>query len=87
MLILVRSSTKQKIYFAVRLLVIIALLSLILVQLSGLFNGYTFSSSGWLKEDSPSGNSLRVEQVKKAKHNLIEPNKNVIKKEKNNTKP
>lgn len=64
MLILIRSSTRQKIYFTFRLLLVIALLSLVCIQLSGLFKGYTLSSGGWLKDDNPSGNYLRVERIK-----------------------
>jgi hypothetical protein len=41
-----------------------ALLSLVFIQLSGLFKGYTLSSGGWLKDDNPSGNYLRVERIK-----------------------
>lgn len=64
LLILIRSSTRQKVYFTFRLLLVIALLSLVFIQLSGLFKGYTLSSGGWLKDDNPSGNYLRVERIK-----------------------
>lgn len=66
MLILIKATTRQKMYFLLRLFIITALFTLIIVQLSGLFKGYTYSSGNWLKEDNPTGNSLRVEEDKKS---------------------
>jgi len=65
-LFIIRKKTKRRATLSLKLLVAIFLISLICSHVYNMYNGKDVIREGWLRDDKPSGNPLRVENGYKA---------------------
>ena len=65
MFFVLSNRNKDKISFGFRVAITVVILGMVLSHLYGIYNGYVFTSQGLLREDKPSGNPMRVEQIEK----------------------
>ncbi len=64
MLVIVRQRTKKRLTLGVRLLITLLIFSLIFSHLYNMYHGKNVVREGWLRDDRPSGNPMRVENTK-----------------------
>ncbi|MFZ5641814.1 MAG: hypothetical protein ACOY4Q_14150 [Bacillota bacterium] len=62
MFIIVRSATKRKVTLGFRILVTLVILGLVVSHLYNIYHNSALSQEGWLRDDRPSGNPMRVEK-------------------------
>lgn len=76
MLLIVRNRTKRRFSFGFRVFVTVLVLALTVSHLYSMYNGKNIIKEGWLRDDRPSGNPLRVENtkqtVKKGSSNVLD---------------
>jgi len=65
MLVIIRNRTKKRITLGLRILITLFILSLVFSHLYNMYNGNNIVREGWLREDRPSGNPMRVENTEK----------------------
>ena len=75
MLVVIRPQTRRRITRGFRVLVTVFVMVLVLGHLYNMYHGSRSVMEGWLKEDRPSGNPMRVEN--QARENQ-ENNPNVL---------
>lgn len=61
MLVIVRRKTKRRLTLGLKFLVAVFIISLICSHMYNMYNGKNVIREGWLRDDKPSGNPLRVE--------------------------
>lgn len=66
MLVILRNRTKKRITLGFRILVTLFIISLVVSHLYNMYHGTDVIREGWLRDDRPSGNPLRVENIKKS---------------------
>lgn len=62
MLIILRTRTKRLITLGFKLIITLFVVSIIVSHLVNSYQGKDVIREGWLREDKPSGNSMRVEK-------------------------
>jgi len=62
MFIIVRNRTKQRFMLGFKILVTLIILGLVCTHLYNIYYGPAPTREGWLKDDRPSGNPMRVEK-------------------------
>lgn len=77
MFIIIGSAIKRKIALTFRILVTLIILGLVVTHLYNIYHHSAMSQEGWLREDRPSGNPMRVEKTeqkveKKQKGNVLD---------------
>ncbi len=65
MFIIVRNRTKLKLVLGFRILVTLIILGLVVTHLYNIYQGPVVTKEGWLRDDRPSGNPMRVEKTEK----------------------
>lgn len=60
MIVIVRPQTKKRITLGFRILVTVFILTLVLGHLYNMYQGNNVIREGWLRDDRPSGNPMRV---------------------------
>lgn len=68
MFVIVRNRTKRRLTIGCRILVALFIVSLIVSHIYNMYSGTNVIREGWLREDSPSGHPLRVENIKESAH-------------------
>ena len=63
MFLIVRSGTKRKFIFGLKILVTLIVLGLVFTHIYNMYQGPVAAKAGWLKEDRPHGNPMRVEKT------------------------
>lgn len=63
MLVIFRNRTKRRLVLGLRILVTLFILSLVFAHLYNIYNGNNLIREGWLRDDKPSGNPIRVENT------------------------
>jgi hypothetical protein len=63
MFIIVRAATKRKVTLGFRIMVTLVILGLVISHLYNIYHNAALSQEGWLRDDRPSGNPLRVEKT------------------------
>jgi len=63
MLVIIRNSTRKRLRFGLQLLIALFILSLIISHLYNMYNGSNMIREGWLRDDRPSGNPMRVDNI------------------------
>lgn len=66
MLFILRRKTKRKLTLSLKVLVALFVISLVCSHLYNMHAGKNVIREGWLRDDKPSGNPLRVENAAKA---------------------
>jgi len=66
LLVIFRPRTKRRLTLGFRLLVTVFIFSLVVSHLYDMYSGHNTIREGWLREDKPSGNPMRVENQKQA---------------------
>ncbi|PKM80113.1 MAG: hypothetical protein CVU89_15250 [Firmicutes bacterium HGW-Firmicutes-14] len=61
MLVILRDRTRKRITLGIRVLATLFIASLVISHLINMYNGKDPIREGWLREDRPSGNPMRVE--------------------------
>lgn len=69
MLVIVRRKTKRRLTLSLKVLVALFVISLVFSHLYNMYAGKDVIREGWLRDDRPSGNPLRVENQYKAAEN------------------
>lgn len=69
MLVIVRPQTKKKLTLGFRILVTLFVLTLVLGHLYNMYHDNNVIREGWLRDDKPSGNPMRVENDPQIKNN------------------
>lgn len=69
MLLIIRPRTKRRLTLGGRILITALILSLVVGHLYYTFHGKNMIREGWLRNDRPSGNPMRVENVQKQQVN------------------
>jgi hypothetical protein len=62
MFIIVRAGTKRKMALGFRIMVTLVVLGLVMTHLYNIYSHAAITQEGWLREDKPSGNPMRVEK-------------------------
>jgi hypothetical protein len=68
MLVIVRNCTKKRINIGIKVLIALFLVSLIISHLYNSYQGTNVIKEGWLRDDSPSGNPMRVENIRQSEN-------------------
>lgn len=66
MLVIVRPRTKKIIRACFQIFVAVFVLALVVSHLFNMYTGKDVIREGWLRDDRPSGNPMRVENVEKS---------------------
>lgn len=69
MLVIVRPRTKKRLSLGGRVLITVLILSMVFGHLYNTLHGKNMIKEGWLRNDRPSGNPMRVENVQNKKEN------------------
>ena len=75
MLIILRTKTKRLINLGFKIVITVFVVSIIISHLVNSYQGNNVIREGWLREDKPSGNSMRVE---KNQESLQDSNSNML---------
>lgn len=75
MLIILRQATKRKISKGFRMIVTMVVISMIVGHLYNMYHGNNFIRQGWIRDDRPSGNPMRVQNDK---NTLKKDNQNAL---------
>ncbi len=64
MLFILRARTRKRIALGFKFLVTLFVVSLVFSHLYNMYLGHDIVREGWLRDDRPSGNPMRVENIK-----------------------
>ncbi len=64
MLVILRSRTRKRITVGVKVLVTMFVVALVISHMYNIYQGRDIVREGWLKDDRPSGNPMRVENTR-----------------------
>lgn len=76
MFVIIRSATKRKMVLGLRIMVTLVVLGLVVSHLYNIYYHSTLSQAGWLKEDKPSGNPMKVLGTEEKNGKQVFPNGN-----------